>query len=143
MAVNRTRQLIAAQAIIYEIPPVGPARTVDRSFELPATLYLATVSSYLGFIGVMALGFGNPELVVPIGIFIVFIGMFFTVPALWMRMKPQHGRRLTAWESFGEQGILTAYGHTTAKAAVAQVMILPALIFAWGIVVVAIAAAVR
>ena len=68
--------------------------------------------------------------------------MFFATPAMWMRMKPEHPQRLTSWSRFRRQGIMTAYGHSTAGAATIQVLILPALIFLWGIAVVTIAAVV-
>ena len=143
MAEKRSRQLIAAEAIIHDTPPVRLATTVDRSFELPAAVYVATAGAYFAFLGIMALGFGNPGLIVPMGIFVIFVGMFFAVPAVWMRMKPANPQRLTTYGRFLEDGIMTAYGHTPAVAAMAQILILPALIVAWGITVVTIAALVR
>ena len=76
-------------------------------------------------------------------VFVVFIAMAFGVPAMWMRMKPDHPQRLTPWGRFRQQGIMTAYGRSTAGAATVQVLILPALILLWGLAVVTIAAVVR
>jgi hypothetical protein len=143
MAERRTRQLIAEQAIIHESPALRLPTTVDRTFELPAGLFAATAGCYFAFLAVMAVGFGNPHLILPMAIFVVFIAMYFAVPALWMRMKPNHPQRLTPWIRFRQQGIMTAYGHSTAGAATVQVLILPALIFLWGVAVVTIAALVR
>ena len=81
-------------------------------------------------------------MVVPTGIIAVFIAMFFAVPALWMKMKPEHPQQLTPWSRFRQHGIMTPYGRSTAGAATVQVLILPVLILLWGIAVVTIAAVV-
>ena len=143
MAERQTRELIAEQAIIHDAPVLRAPTTVDRSFELPAALYGLTAAGYLGFVGLTALAFGNPKLILPFAIIAVFIAMFFGVNAMWMRMKPEHPQRLTSWSRFRQHGIMTAYGRSTAGAATVQVLILPALIFLWGIAVVTIAALVR
>jgi hypothetical protein len=143
MAERQTRQLVAEKAIVHDAAALRLPHTVDRSFELPAGLYAGTAAGYLGFIGLMALAFGNPHLALPMVIFVVFIAMFFGVAAMWMRMKPEHPQRLTAWSRFRQHGIMTAYGRCTAGAATVQVLILPALILCWGLAVVTIAALVR
>jgi hypothetical protein len=140
MAQLITRELIAEKAIIHETPALRAPTTVDRSFELPTGLYVATAALFLGFVGVMALGFGNPGLIVPMGIIVTFIAMFFAVPTVWTRMKPDTPQQATPWARFQRDGIMTLYGRMTAGAATVQVLILPALIFAWGIAVVTIAA---
>jgi hypothetical protein len=138
MAERLARQFVAEKAIIH----AQPAPAVDRNFELPAGVYCAMASLFFAAAGVMAFGFAAPSMVVPTGIIAVFIAMFFAVPALWMRMKPEHPQRLTPWRRFRQHGIMTAYGHSTAAAATIQVLVLPALILAWGIAVVTIAAMV-
>lgn len=143
MAEHIVRERIAEQAIIHEAPILRQPTAVDRNFELPAGLYLGTAGAYFAFLGVMALGFGNPGLVLPMAIFTVFIAMFFAVPAMWMRMKPDHAQKLTPWGRFRRQGVMTAYGHATAGAATVQVLILPVLILVWGFAAVTIAAVVR
>lgn len=143
MVERLTRELIAEQAIIHEAPIMRRPTAVDRNFELPAGLYVATAAAYFAFLGVMTLGFGNPGLILPMAIFVVFIAMFFAVPAMWMRMKPDHAEALTPWARFRRNGVMTAFGHSTAGAATVQVLILPALILVWGLAVVVIAALVR
>lgn len=142
MAERLTREIVAEQAIIHEAPPRAPT-TVDRSFELPAALYLGTAGCYLAFLAVMAVGFGNPALILPMAIFVTFIVMAFAVPALWMRMGPDHTQRLATWSRFRRNGIMTAFGRSTSGAATVQVLILPVLILLWGFGVVTIAALVR
>ena len=143
MAERLTRQLVAERAIVHEASALRMPTTVDRNFELPAALYVGTVAGYFGFLGLMVLAFGNPALVIPMAIFVIFIAMLFGVAAMWMRMKPVHPQRLTPWSRFRQEGIMTAYGRCSASAATVQVLILPGLILLWGLAVTIIAAVVR
>lgn len=141
MAERLNRQLVAERAIVHaEVPALRAPQQVDRSFELPTTLYALTAAGYLGFLVLTAAAFGNPELILPMAIFFIFIGMFFGVPAMWMRMKPENPQRPTGWDRFVRDGIQTATGRMRAKDAAIQVLILPALILVWGFAVVTIAA---
>ena len=143
MAERLSREFVAEKAFIHEAPLLRAPTDVDRSFELPAALFVGTAGCYLAFLAIMALGFGNPKLVLPMAIFVTFIAMAFAVPAMWMRMKPDHPQALTSWSRFCRDGIMTAFGRSTARAATVQVLILPVLILVWGLVVVTIAALVR
>jgi hypothetical protein len=143
MAERLSREFIAEHAVIHEVPPLRAATAVDRSFELPPALFVGTAGCYLAFLATMVVGFGNPHLVIPMAICVIFVGMAFAVPAMWMRMKPDHAQNLTSWSRFSRHGIMTAFGRSTAGAATVQVLILPVLILAWGLAVVTIAALVR
>ena len=78
MAERLTRQLVAEQAIVHDAPALRAPTTVDRNFELPAGLYVATAGAATSpSSAMMALGFGNPHLILPMAIFVVFIAMAF------------------------------------------------------------------
>lgn len=143
MAERLTRENVAEKAIVHHEQALRTATTVDRSFELPAALYVGTFGCYLAFLATMAVGFGNPNLILPMAIFVTFVVMACAVPAMWMRMKPDHAQSLTSWGRFSRDGIMTAFGRSTAGAATVQVLTLPALILVWGFVTVTIAALVR
>ena len=66
----------------------------------------------------------------------------FGVPALWVRMAPDSRKSAKSWSRFQAEGIQTAFGPVTAGQATVQVLILPVLIFLWGIAAVTIAALV-
>lgn len=143
MAEQLTREQIAKAAEIRGAPPVRDRNDpVDRTFELPTGLYAATVALFLGFIGVMAIGFGNPEMAIPLVIFAFFIVAGFGIPAIWTRLAPGTKSKPIGWARFQQDGVQTAYGRTTARDATVQVLILPALIFLWGVIAVTIAALV-
>lgn len=135
-----TRQELAKVAAITAAPEQVIRTEIDRSFELPTGLYVATVALYLGFIAVMASAFMNPGLVMPMVIFALFIVAGFGTPMLWVRMRPEQRQRAMTWQHFRNRGVQTATGHLAGGAAAVQVLILPVLILCWGIAVAIIAA---
>lgn len=136
-----TQETLARVAAVTPAPHVRSE--IDRSFELPTGLYAATVAFYLGFIAVMAVALMNPELLLPMVVFALFMVAGFGTPSLWARMNPEKRQRAMSWGTFRHRGIETATGHLDAGAATVQVLILPALIFVWGVVTAIIAIAVR
>ena len=129
---------VLAQAEIVAAPQRA---CTDRSFELPPAIHIATALLFIGFVSVLSLAFRNPEMAVPWGVFVFFIAAFFTVPALWTRMKPEESRTpALTWTRFAEQGIDTATGRTSATEATILVLLLPFLILCWAIAIATIAA---
>ena len=121
-----------------------PVQTkVDRNFGLPGGLYVATVALYVGFIGLMATLFLNPELIIPMVVFVAFIVFAFGVAGFWSKMKPDNEPPPLSWGQFASRGIQTLSGKLTASEAALQVLILPGLIFVWGLAIVVICAVVR
>ncbi len=133
-------------ARIVEAPeaatPVRNQVESDRNFGLPKPLYAATVSLYLGFLLVMATAFGNPELAIPMAIFVVFIVAGFGVPAIWTRLAGNPSEPQTMGE-FALKGIMTHTGRLAPRDATIQMLILPVLLVVWGMTVAVIAALVR
>jgi hypothetical protein len=141
-----TRETLTQIAAVTDAPHVSTEswRTeIDRSFELPTGLYAATVALYLGFVGVMALAFMNAGLVLPMVIFAFFIVAAFGTPMIWAWMNPEKRQRAMSYGTFRHRGIQTATGHLAGGAAAVQVLILPVLIFIWGVTVAIIAALVH
>lgn len=136
-----TREHLAAHAAIVAAP-ANRETVVDRTFGLPRALYGATVALYLGFIATLGLGFGNPELAIPLANFALLIVAGFGVPALWATIGPAHQSRPLSWGRFAGEGIMTLTGRVTARDAAAQVLILPVLVFVWGVAVLVVAALV-
>ena len=141
-----TRELIAQQAAIVDAPtiPRDTARhEVDRTFELPKGLYAATVGLYLGFLAIMAAGFAAPGLIIPMAIFTVFVIAGFGVPAIWTRLAPKTDSKPMSFAKLRRDGIQTLTGRLAAKDAAIQMLILPVIIFCWGVTTITIAALVR
>lgn len=140
MSRHLTRKLVAEAAEVRSelLHPV----TVDRTFELPRALYYATAGLYLGFVGIMAVGFSSPGLLIPMVIFALFIVAGFGLPAAWTRMRPDNPVKPLAWDRFRQRGISTLTGRLTAGEAAVQMLVLPVLIVMWALVCVTIAALV-
>lgn len=146
MSKHLTRELVAEQARVVEAPRIaqGPQRhEVDRSFELPKGLYAATVGLYLGFLAVMAAGLSAPGLIIPMAIFAFFIVAGFGVPAMWTKLGPANASKQMSFASLRRDGIQTLTGGLSAKDATIQMLILPVIIFCWGVTTITIAALVR
>lgn len=125
-------QIVATKVATPNIRP-----EIDRSFGLPPVLHIATFGLYFGFLVVMSVGLGTRELAIPLAICFVFLGMAAAVPAKWVTMKPANKTPKTSWIDFTQDGIETYTGRMRANDAMAQVLILPVLIFLWGIAIVA------
>lgn len=143
MAEYLTRAQLAEAADTHEaLQSCQQPHETDRTFELPTRLYATTVGLFLGYIALMGAGFAHPEMILPVAIFVLFVVAGFGVPALWTRLAPQTRSRAMRWEQFRQDGIMTLTGRTSARDATVQVLILPVLIFLWGVAVVTIAALV-
>ena len=123
-------------------PHLARQPAVDRSFEMPTRLYVTYGGLCMGFIATMALGFGNPGLIIPLAICALFIVAFFGVPGIWTRLAPTPPVAAKSWATFEREGIHTNTGHNTAAQASVQMLILPVLLFGWGVAVILIAAMV-
>lgn len=141
MSQRLTRQELQELAVFTDAPVLRSIPTkVDRNFGLPTGLYVATVGLYLGFIGLMASVFMNPELAIPMVIFAGFVIMAFGLAGYWAKMKPDNDTSPLSWGQFAARGIDTLSGRLTASEATVQVLMLPVLILAWGMAIAIIVA---
>ena len=110
----------------------------DQSFELPTGLYIAMAALFAGFVAVLSLSFRGGHMAVVYGVIFAFIAAFFAVPAMFPAMAPDRKKALS-WAMFRMRGIQTATGRSSAGEATALVLLLPFLIFCFGMAVAAIA----
>jgi hypothetical protein len=113
----------------------------DHSFELPPAIFGAMAALFFGFLGVLAIGLAEPQLIIPMGINFAFLTAFFAVPAIFAGVARDESRSLR-WSEFMRKGIETATGHSSGREAAVLVLVLPALIFFWAIAIVTIVALV-
>lgn len=114
-----------------------------RTFDLHPALFGLTFGAYMAYLGVMALAFADAQLAIPFVIFALFIIAGFGTPALWARIAPAPRGHAPDWSSFLHDGFECLTGHVSARGAMVQVLIMPALVLSWGIAVAIIAACVR
>lgn len=141
MSIHYTAETFAEVQVTKKASPFEVK--VTRSFDLPPVLHAATVGLYFAFLAVMAFAFQDRGLIIPMAIFVIYIVMAFGVPAMWVRMKPDHNGKALRWADFSRFGINTYTGNMSAKDATGQVLILPVLILGWGVAIAVIAAVVR
>ncbi len=143
MSRHLTRELIADHANVVTPPMADDLRQpvqVDRSFEMPTGLYVATAACYLAFLAILVSAFASPGLIIPMAVFVTFIIGFFGIPAAWTRMAPDSARQALTWGQFSSKGIATLTGRLSAGEAAVQTLILPVLVVMWALAVVTIAA---
>lgn len=130
-------QLLARNEIVAA--PVKRACD-DQSFEIPTPIYAAMAAMFAGFIAVMSLVFRSGHMVVVYGVIFAFILAYFGVPALFPKQAPEESRaKALSLFDFGHRGIATASGRSSARDAIILVLLLPFLIFCFGIAVATIA----
>jgi hypothetical protein len=113
---------------------------VDQSFELPAGVYAAMASLFAGFIGVLAFSFRS-QMAVSYAVVFLFLGAFFAIPLIFTKTPPADSRKKAlSWDMFRYKGIAADGGHMTAKEATVLVLLLPFLIFCFGVAIAIIAA---
>lgn len=121
----------------------APAQTkVNRTFELPVSLYGITVGCYLGFLALMSVLFMNSELVLPMVVIVFSVIAGFGLCGKWADMKPAKDSFALTSGQFANRGIQTLSGRLTATEASAQVLILPMLLMCWGLAIAVIYAVV-
>ena len=125
-------------------PPIAPIQRAcsDQTFELPGVVYATMALMFAGFVAV--LGFSLSEhMAVTLGVIFFFLGAFFMVPAIFARTKLEGSpaKPLSIFE-FAGKGIATAAGRVRGGEATILVLLLPFVIFSWGIAIAIIAALV-
>jgi len=139
MIARQSKQELLAQGEVVAAPVVTaiPAQRActDQNFELPTGLYVAMAVMFTGFVAVLALVLHGGHLAIAFGAIFAFIGVYFGVPFLFPKMAGSSGAKALSWGEFTDCGITTATGHSTAREAAVLVLLLPSLIFCFGLAV--------
>jgi hypothetical protein len=130
MVGRQSKQELLAQGEIVAAP--AERACTDQTFELPAGLYAAMAVLFTGFVGVLAMILHGGHLAVAFGVIFAFIAAYFSVPWIFPRVA---GKKALSWDEFSDRGIMTATGHSTAHDAAILVLLLPSLIFCFGLAV--------
>jgi hypothetical protein len=136
MTTRQTTEVLLARDEIVAAP--AERACTDQSFELPSGLYVAMALLFAGFVGVLGLGFRGGHMAVVYGVIFAFIAAFFAIPAMFPAMAPDR-RKALSWAMFRMRGIETATGRSSAGEATVLVLLLPFLIFCFGMAIAAIA----
>lgn len=138
----RADHFAVAPALIEQPPAaIGHNRPAPHVFDLPPVLHIGVFGGFFVYLGIMWSAFADPGLAIPFVIFAFFIAAFFVVPTIWAWMAPAAGPR-ERWADFLREGMATGSGRLSAGSAIAQVMIMPAMLILWGLAVAVIRATV-
>ena len=114
----------------------------SRHFDLPVAIHAGFFGLFLAYLAVMFIGFYEPQMIIPMAIFVIFTVGFYVVPAMWTGLEPDNKGKAMSMQQLLGQGIATHVGWCKGRDAMVQALILPVLILGWGIAVVSIAALV-
>jgi Flp pilus assembly protein TadB len=98
----------------------------ERVFDLHPAVHFALLGLYLAFAGILMTAFMGEHLIVPAVIIIVGILSLFVTPGLWARVAGDDLRK-RSFAEFLQEGVDCITGRLTAGQALAQIMVLPAL----------------
>jgi len=122
-------QMLKQQARIVATP-VSRRNRGERVFDIHPAIHLGLGAAYLAFVGILATAFMGPDLIVPTAIFVIGVIALLATPALWARIVPTDGLRKPSFGEFLREGVDTITGRLTAGEALAQILVLPALMVA-------------
>ncbi len=98
----------------------------ERVFDIHPAVHVGLLGTYLSFAAILLATFMGKDLVVPAAIVVVGIFSLFVTPALWARVAGDDLRK-PSWSEFLQEGVDCITGRLTAGQALAQIMVLPAL----------------
>lgn len=108
------------------VPVARPNRGV-RAFDIHPGVHAMLLGAYLSFAGILMTTFMGHDLKVPGAIIVIGILSLFITPAWWSRVTPNDGARKQSWGEFLAEGVECITGRLTAGQALAQIIVLPAL----------------
>lgn len=130
MVGHQVRQELIAQGEVVA-GPIERACT-DQTFEIPGGVYVTMAVMFVGFVTVLAMVLRGGHLVVAFGAIFAFIAAYFTVPWMFPRTA---GKKALSWDDFSNRGLMTATGHVSARETTILVLLLPTLVFCFGLAV--------
>jgi hypothetical protein len=148
MTAHQPLPLLKEQAREVELatilPPLAPPapNRGSRTFDLHPAVHMMVIGAYAAFAAILCTAFMAPDLVVPAGIVVVSIIALFATPAFWARVQPRDELPRQSWAEFLHEGVDCLTGRLTAGQALAQILVLPAMLIALAITIAVIKATV-
>ena len=111
-------------------PAHGPAfRPGLRSFQLPGAIWTVYIGSFVWFLAMLAVAFGDGYgMPLAFAVFVAYGAMYFGVARVFAKVETGDRNPDAGWDAFMRNGIMTGSGHLDGSAAVAQIVTLPLLL---------------
>ena len=113
------------------LPQAAPFRSAPAAPDVPVGVGRLIVASYAGIVAAFAIGFGGDrETNFALIVVAIFVAIYLTIPRIFLGVEPRQDRR-PSLNRFLSQELMTHTGQTGGKAALVQILVVPAsLIFA-------------
>jgi hypothetical protein len=112
-----------------------------RSFELPKGVFVAMGAAYAAFIVEMAVAFGDGSgMPLVLAICVVYMAMYLGIPAVFGKVNTGMRQPRLDWARLRASGLDTIDGRVGAGGVLAQVLIVPACLAAFGLAILVIVA---
>lgn len=124
------QELKQAEAFDLVEPPVIAEAEFGASAapDLPTAAGGLLAGSYVAILGAFVVTIQGARADFAMVIAAFYIGMFFAVPALFLRLEKRGARRPSLRE-FLDRGVDTATGHISGAGALVQMLVVPVLLF--------------
>ena len=110
-------------------PPAALKRNRgEYAFDLHPGVHAMVIGIWFAFVAVLCTAFMGQGLIVPAAICVICVTWLFVTPALWARILPKDGLRKQSWAEFREEGVHCYTGHLSSGEAMAQILVLPAML---------------
>ena len=110
-----------------------------RSFELPKGVFVAMGAAYAAFVAEMAVAFGGGEgMPLLFVICVVYMAMYLGIPAVFGKVDTGIRQPSLDWARLRASGLDTIDGRVSAGGVLAQVLIVPACLAAFGLAILVI-----
>ncbi len=93
-------------------PVASESHVVDRSFEMPRSIYMTVVGCYLAFLAITGMAFATPGLILPMAMFVLIVIAGFALPKVWTKLAPEARVKAKSTARFQQDGIRTLRGIT-------------------------------
>ena len=145
------RQPVDAEVLERNVPAAVPSEllpcptahyySAPSAPDVPGAVGGLIAASYVALIAALALAtMGSPTSIFAIVIASIFVAIFFIVPRIFFAVEPNPGRR-PAFDQFMHQGMETLTGHSSGRAALVQMLVVPVCltlgVLAMGVIVAA------
>ena len=127
MSVHHPAEVLEQKARIVSAPALRRNRH-QRMFDMHPGVHGMLAAAWIAFVAILTSAFMNPYMVIPAAICFICVCWLYLTPAIMGRARGDDGLPRQSWSEFKAEGIETYTGHLSVGEALAQIMVLPALL---------------
>lgn len=117
-------------AVVHDLPAPTSGDNA-RYWELHPALFMMQAGCFVTFLGLLVGAASDSGLAVPATVMLVFMAMFFAVPAVLAAHAPAKRGKRVSWQRFLNEEMMTGSGKLTGRSAAIQILTVPVLLVGW------------